>query len=292
MKTFVRLLPRLLLLGVAAALLVLAERGRTAHADALPSITTPAPPAAPALPLPTTPSLAPPPLPPGPPPVIAPTAPAPPPLPAPTVPSPPVPTLPPLPSVAAPAPPDAPAPAPTALPGLPGAPDVPAPPPVDPGMLTAIMGPLPGVPDVAPPDPLLPDLPTVPDLPRVPTPLDRVLELVGVVPAADAPALVNGADRAPSTLVATPAPSRLDPRQPGGFLVALDLSFAPARGPPANAPGSPHPCPAGGSSHPTRADPAAFVDPATGDASCRAGSLAEARAYASTSPRDPLLRPD
>jgi len=154
------------------------------------------------------------------------------------------------------------------------------------------MGPLPVVPDVSPPDPVLPDLPPVPDLPDVPTPLDRVLELVGVVPAADAPAPVNAADRAPATLGAESAPSRFDPTDAGGILVALDLSFAPTRGPPANAPGAPHPCPAGGSPHPTRSDPAAFVDPGTGDASCCAGSLDEACVYASTSPRDPLLRPD
>jgi hypothetical protein len=59
MRAFVRLLPRLLLLGVAAAaLLVLAERERSAHAEVLPPVTTPEPPAAPPVPtLPTLPSV-------------------------------------------------------------------------------------------------------------------------------------------------------------------------------------------------------------------------------------------
>jgi hypothetical protein len=65
MRAFVRLLPRLLLLGVAAAaLLVLAERERSAHADTLRPLPTPAPPAAapaalaprPVLPAPALPS--------------------------------------------------------------------------------------------------------------------------------------------------------------------------------------------------------------------------------------------
>jgi fused signal recognition particle receptor len=77
MRAFVRLLPRLLLLAVAAvALLVLAERERSAHADVLPPLTTPPPPSAPA-PDPTTP----------------PSLPAPPPLPAPTLPPAPEPSL-------------------------------------------------------------------------------------------------------------------------------------------------------------------------------------------------------
>lgn len=288
MRTFVRLLLRLLFVGVAAAaLLALAERGRSAHADALPPITTPTLPAAPAPSPPTTPSLpAPPPLPAPPtPPVTAPTAPAPPSLPAPTLPSSPVPALPALPSVDAPAPPAAPTPA------LPGVPDVPGAPTVDSGSVTGITGPLPSVPDVAPSEPLLPDLPAVPAVPDLPTPLDRVLELAAA-PVPGPPAPAGTADHAPTTPVAEPAPARFDPFEAGSFLVGVDTGLTPARGPPAEAPGSPHPCPGGGSSHPNRTDPAAFLHPATDDASRRAGSLAEARAYASTLLRDPLLRPD
>jgi hypothetical protein len=193
--------------------------------------------------------------------------------------------------VTTPAPPTPPGPAVPAVPdppALPGLPEVPAPPSVDSGAVTGVVGPLPNVPEVAPPEPVLPDLPAVPD---VPTPLERVLDL-GATPTTDAPAPANAPDRAPSTLLSEPTASRLDPRDAVGMLVAVDVALAPARGPPPELPGPPHPCPGGGTPHPTRTDPAAFLDPATDDASRRAESLAEARAYASTSLRDPLLRPD
>ena len=280
MRAFVRLLPRLLFLGVAAAaLLVLAERERSAHADALPPITTPE---APSLPPVTTPSV------PAPPPV---TPPSPPPAPSlPALPAPPVPIPPPS-SLPVPALPDVPAPAPPDLPGVPAAPEVPGAPAVDPDGVTRIVGPLPGVPEVAPPEPLLPDLPAVPDVPDVPLPLDRVLEL-GATPAPDAPAPANPPGRAPSQLLADPPASRVDTGNDFGVLFGGDVTLLPARGPPGDAPGSPHPCPGGGSPHPTRSDPAAFLAPAADDASRHAGLLAEARAYASTLLRDPLLRPD
>jgi hypothetical protein len=147
------------------------------------------------------------------------------------------------------------------------------------------------MPEVAPPEPFLPDLPAVPDVPDVPMPLDRVLEL-GAAPGPDAPAPANAPDRASSTQLPEPMSSRFAPGEIGGFVFGGDMGFAPARAPPDDTPGPPHPCPGGGSPHPTRADPVAFPDPATDDASRRAGLLAEARAYASTSLRDPLLRPD
>jgi hypothetical protein len=282
MRAFVRLLPRLLFLAVAAAaLLVLAERARSAHADALPPITAPAPPEAPSLSPTPLPSL------PAPPPVTPPSLSAPSPLPA--LPSPPVLTAPTLPGVIVPALPGV--PTPPDLTGAPAAPEVPGAPAVDPESVTGILGPLPGVPEVAPPEPLLPDLPAVPEVPDVPVPLDRVLEL-GATPAPDAPAPANAPDRAPAQLLADPSASRADARDVFPVVFGGEVGIAPARGPPVGAPGSPHPCPGGGSSHPNRTDPAAFLDPAADEASRRAGSLAEARAYASTLLRDPLLRPD
>lgn len=290
MRAFVRLLPRLLLLAfAAAALLVLAERERSAHADALPPRTTPGPSADPAPPPFTTP---PPPAPPPRPPHLVVAPPSPPQLPVPTPPSPPIPTLPTLPPVDTPAPPGSPVPAPPELGGLPGVPEAPGTPFVDAGGLTGIAGPLAGMPEVeAPEPPLLPELPAVPDVPNVPPPLDRVLELVAA-PASGAPAPAGVPDRPPSTLVSQPAPWRVDPGVAIGVLVDVDAGLAPARAPPDGASGSAHPCPGGGSPHPTRTDPAAFPDPATRGASRGAGLLAEARVYTSTSLRDPLLRPD
>ena len=286
MGTFVRLLPRLLFLGVAAvALLVLAGRERSAHADAPPPVTSPEL-TEPSLPPVTAPSLPAPPPPPAPPPIAAPS------LPPAITPSLPAPAIP---SIAAPAP-AAPSVGGTELP----TPPVPAPPgvpDVDPETLSPVVGllptapALPEVPDVAPPLPGLPDLSSVPAVPHAPTPLDRVLEL-SATPAPNAPVPVNAPDRSPPVPLAEPAPSRLVPREPGGMLVSVDVGFTPARGPPTDAPGSPHACRGGGSPHPTGADQAAFLAPATGDASRRAGLLAEARAYLSTLLRDPLLRPD
>jgi hypothetical protein len=244
MGTFVRLLPRLLFLGVAAAaLLVLAERERSAHADALPPVSTPV---APAPPPPTTPQL-----------------PTPPPVPVPALL--PVPVPPTVPPVPAPAPPGLPVPAPPEFPAAPGVPGAPGVPPVDPVGVTGIVGPLPGVPEVAPPEPLLPDVAPVPEVPAVPVPLDRILEL-GATPAPDAPAPANAPELAGFALLAGPASSHLDPRT-GNVLGGVDVGFSPTRAPPTEVPG-------------------------TDDASRRAGLLAEAPAYASTSLRDPLLRPD
>jgi hypothetical protein len=121
--------------------------------------------------------------------------------------------------------------------------------------------------------------------------LDRVLEL-GATPAPDAPAPADTPDRGPSQLLADPPAWRVAIGDAFGALFGAEITLAPARGPPGEAPGPPHPCPGGGSPHPTRSDPVALLDPAADDASRRAGLLAEARAYASTLLRDPLLRPD
>jgi hypothetical protein len=150
------------------------------------------------------------------------------------------------------------------------------------------VGPLPDVPEVSPPDPALPDLSELPD-PALP--LDGVLEL-SAAPAPAAPAPADALDRAPSVPVADPAPSRVELVEVGEQLAGIDIGFPPARAPPSETPGSPHPCPGGGSPHPTRADPAAYLSPGADHASRRAGLLAEARVYASTLLRDPLLRPD
>jgi hypothetical protein len=146
--------------------------------------------------------------------------------------------------------------------------------------------PLPNVPEVSAPDA------TVPNLPELPGP---AIPLNGELSAAAAPAApvpTDALDRAPSVPVADPAPSRVELAETGEQLADIDVDFPPARGPPIEAPGSPHPCPGGGSPHPTRADPAAYLSPGADHASRRAALLAEARVYASTLLRDPLLRPD
>jgi len=147
---------------------------------------------------------------------------------------------------------------------------------------------VPGVPEVSAPAAALPDLPELPD-PAIP--LDGVLEL-SAAPAPAAPVPADALDRAPSVPVADPAPSRVELAETGELLAGIDVGFPPARGPPIEAPGSPHPCPGGGSPHPTRADPVAYLSPGADHASRRAALLADARVYASTLLRDPLLRPD
>jgi len=231
---------------------VLAERAQDAQAQ------TTDPPAVPAVP-----SVPPPDLPPV-------TAPPPPPA----LPPAPEPALPPAPSP----PPAIPLPAPPA-PTVPG---------IDPGGVTGTVGPLPDVPEVSAPEATLPELPEVP-VPAVP--LETVLDL-RAAPAPATPAPMNAPDRAPSVPVPDPAPSRVVMLETGGLLAGIDFGFPPARGPPADAPGSPHPCPGGGSTHPTRPDQAALLPPGADDASRRAGLHAEARTYASALLRDPLLRPD
>jgi len=187
-----------------------------------------------------------------------------------------------VPAPGAPAVPSAPEP-----PSLPTGPDVPG---IEPGRVAGTVGPLPDVPEmpeVSAPEAALPDLPELPD-PAIP--LDGVLEL-SAAPAPAAPVPADALDRAPSVPVADPAPSRVELVETGELLAAIDVGFAPARAPPSDVPGSPHPCPGGGSSHPTRADPAAYLSPGADQASRQAGLLAEARVYASTLRRDPLLRP-
>ena len=185
-----------------------------------------------------------------------------------------------LPSPVPPAVPSAPE-----VPGVPTAPRVPG---IDAGGVAGNVGPLPDVPEVSPPDPALPDLS---ELPNPAIPLDGVLEL-SAAPAPAAPVPADALDRAPSVPVADPAPSRVELVETGELLAGIDVGFPPARAPPIGTPGPPHPCPGGGSSHPTRADPVAYLSPGADHASRRAGLLAEARVYASTLLRDPLLRPD
>jgi len=147
---------------------------------------------------------------------------------------------------------------------------------------------VPDVPEVSPPEAALPDLPELPD-PAIP--LDGVLELSA--PPALAPSVpADALDRAPSVPVADPAPTSFELAETGELVAGIDTGFPPPRGPPTGAPGSPHPCPGGGSPHPTRADPAAYLSPGADHASRRARMLAEARVYASTLLRDPVLRPD
>ena len=274
------------MLGVAGgALLVLAERAQDAQAQ---TIDPPAAPTVPAVPPPDLPPVSAPPAP-SPPPVpglALPPAPSPPP--ALPLPAPPALTIPAVaaPEVPAPVPPVV-VPAPD-VPGAPAAPDIPG---IDPGRVTGPVGPLPDVPEVSPPEATLPELPELPEVPDPTVPLGTVLDL-SVTPAPAAPAPVNAPDRAPPVSVPDPAPSRAVVVETGGPLAGTDFGFPPARGPPADVPGSPRPCPGGGSTHPTRADPAALLSPGADDASRQAGLLAEARAYASALLRDPLLRPD
>ncbi len=182
------------------------------------------------------------------------------------------PTIPPVP------PPALPLPAPSA-PTIPG---------IDPGGVTGTVGPLPDVPEVPPPEATLPALPELPD-PTIP--LNGVLDL-SAAPAPAAPVPPDALDRAPSVPVPDPARSRVVLAETGGLLAGIDFGVPAARGPPTDAPGSPHPCPGGGSTHPTRADPAVLLPPGADEASRQAGLRAEARAYASALLRDPLLRPD
>src|SRR5947209_8366193 len=142
-------------------------------------------------------------------------------------------------------------------------------------------------PPAAPASPSVPS----PELPDPAIPLDGVLEL-SAAPAPATPVPADALDRAPSVPVAGPAPSRVELAATGEPLAGIDVGFLPARGPPTEAPGSPHPCPGGGSPHPTPADPAAHLSPGVDRASRRTGLLADARVYASTLLRDPLLRPD
>jgi hypothetical protein len=150
------------------------------------------------------------------------------------------------------------------------------------------VGPLPNVPEVSAPDAAVPNLS---ELPHPAIPVDGVLELSAAPPPA-APVPADALDRAPSVPIADPAPSRVELAETGELLAGIDVGFPPARGPPIEAPGSPHPCPGGGSPHPTRADPAAYLSPGADHASRLAALLADARVYASTLLRDPLLRPD
>jgi hypothetical protein len=273
------------MLGVAGgALLVLAERAQDAQAQTLDPPAAPTISAVPPLDLP---------------PVTAPPTPAPPPVPEPALPPTPnvppalplpAPTFPTPPAVAAP---EVPGPVPPVVlpsPDVPGAPAAPGIPGIDPGRVNGTVGPLPDVPEVPAPAPeaTLPDLPELPD-PAVP--LDGLLDLSAAPPPA-APAPANAPDVAPSVTVPDAAPSRIALVEARGLFADIDIGSPPARGPPTDAPGSPHPCPGGGSTHPTRADPAALLPPGADDASRRAGLLAEARAYASALLRDPLLRPD
>jgi hypothetical protein len=274
MRTFVRLLPRLLLLGVAAtALLVLAGRERPAHAEAIPPVTPPLP----ASPAPgpsleaTVPALSPPPGPTLPLPTL-PTVPAPPSLHAP-------PPLPPSPAPASPEPPD-----PPVLRAL----GAPAP---DPAGLTGAVGPLSEVPEVVSPELVLPDLAPVTELLDLPTLLGRVVELVAA-PALPAPTPANAPDRARAAPRIEPAASRVDVPETSAAPTGVDVGAAPARGPPPEPPGSLHPCSGGGAPYPTRAEPGMFSQRAAHDMSWRGGLLAEARAFGSTLLREPLLRPD
>ena len=286
MRTIVRLLARLAVLGVAAgALFFVLDRARPADAidppiggDTIPELPAadlpaPAPPPAP--------SLSPPPA-----------------VPLPAVPAPAVPALPAL--TAVPAVPDglvpaitAPAPAPPE-----GAPDAPAPPaspaptpPQIPGVdvekITRAVGPLPAVPSVSAPEAELPELPALPD--EVP-PLQGLLDVVAVTPYAPAPEVAL--DRAPTVAAPEPARSRAEVFDTGWTIPAFALAHAPARAPPPPPQPPFRSCPGGGTSHTSRADWAGSLPSGTDDATRRAALFADARSYASTLLLDPVLRPD
>jgi len=190
---------------------------------------------------------------------------------------------------------EAPAPGPAPVPSGPdilGAPAVPGTPVMHAGRVVATVAPLPNLPNVpdvpeVSPDAALRDLPELPD-PAIA--LDGVLEL-SAAPAPAVPVAADALDRAPSVPVADPAPSRVELAETGEPLAGIEVGFPPARDPPTEAPGSLHPCPGGGSLHPTRADTAAYLSSGADHASRRAELPADARVYASTLLRDPLLRP-
>jgi hypothetical protein len=188
-----------------------------------------------------------------------------------------------LPEVPAPGLPVVPsAPQPPAVPVAPGVPGI------DAGRTVGAVGNGGALPEVSPTEAAFPDLSELPD-PAIP--LNGVLDL-SAAPAPAAPVPTDALDRAPSVPVAQPAPSHVELAETVELLQGSDFGFAPARAPPTDPPGSPHPSPGGGSPHPTRADPAAYLSPGADQAARRAGLLAEARVYASTLLRDPLLRPD
>jgi hypothetical protein len=278
MRTIVRLLPRLLVLGVAAgALFLVLDRARPAHAVDPPvggdTIGLPPAPELPAVPAPApAPSIPPPPQ-------------------APTLPEVPAPALP----VVATAPgglvPGSPPPLPPAPPGgptvptpvWPAAPEVPG---VDLAKVTRALGPLPEVPSLVA---LAPELTELPALPDEAPPLKGLLDLVAAPPAA--PPSPVFADSAP----AAPAPeldaSRVGLSDPRWLDLVLGEGRAPARAPPTQRPSPLHPCPSGATSRGC-ADPARLLPPGADDAARRAGLFADARAYVSALLFDPLLRPD
>ncbi len=290
MRTIVRLLPRLVMLGIAAgALFFVLDRVRPAHAvdppvgeDAIPE-----PPAAdlPAPPPPTAPSVS-----------------APPTVPLPAVPAPFLPTPPALPAVpAVPAVPDGlvpgiTAPAPAVPDGLVPAAPAPAPPPtpeipaIDVEKVTRALGPVPSVPSVpsvSAPEAELPQLPALSD--ELP-PVRALLDLVAVTPSTPAPVIALG--RLTTVAVPEPARSGVGLFDTGWTIPVLDLAHAPARAPPPPPQSPIHSCPGGGTSHTSRTEWAGSLPSGADDASRRAALLADARSYASTLLLDPVLRPD
>jgi hypothetical protein len=253
MGTIVRLLPRLLLLGVAgAALLILADRAQEANAQA------PAPPSVANLP---------PDLPPGHAPALHEQLPitssAPPTIPV---------TLP----AASSARSLADLPVLPAVPGLPDLPDLPD---------------LPPLPDL-PTAPRLPDLPITSSASPTPTTLaDGVLGLGGA-PKPAVPAATDAPFRAPSAPTDRLSPASVPSTDAGAIPAGRDIEVVAARAPPNETAPAPHPCPDGSTPHSTDGDQAGFLLSGVDDASTGAQSFDAARSCASALPRDPLLRPD
>lgn len=176
--------------------------------------------------------------------------------------------------------PDAPA---THTPPLPDAPSA------DSNTLTPPLGDVPQLPAVPPP---LPDLPW----PASPLTLDPAREPpppdpTGAAALPDASYSVLSPYLAPAAALTVPGEqSTLVPATAAGVLPLFDDASTPARAPPAQLPL--HPCPHGDTTHPNFGDSAVARSLYGNDAPLRVRLPADARAYASSSVLDRLLRPD
>jgi hypothetical protein len=179
--------------------------------------------------------------------------------------------------------------------GTPGTPATPTPalpvvvPTIDVNALTAVVGGVPQLPAVSAlaalpssPPPVTPE--PSPD-PQRPEPAQVAASLP------EAPGSLASPHLAPAAVLPVPAAqSTLVPTTAAGTFPLFDDSSTPVRAPPGQLPV--HPCPHGDTPHLSSADAAVVLTPCGNDAPLRTHLRADARAYASSSLVDPLLRPD
>jgi len=179
---------------------------------------------------------------------------------------------------------------PQSIPDVPAtqAPTLPDGPSVDRNTLSPPLGDAPQLTAVPPlPDLPWPPSPLTPDLASEPPPPDPA-GIAAALP--DAPYSVLSPYLAPAAVLTVPGePSTLAPPTAAGVLPLFDDASTPARAPPAQLPL--HPCPHGDTKHPSFGDSAVARSPCGNDAPLRDRLPADARAYASSSVLDPLLRP-